>query len=152
MERSLNVREANPDDLDVIVEFIANEAREAEGRSLLRSKLEAGVGAALRDRSIASYWLLVDAADEALGCISVTREWSDWNGAYYWWIQSVYIAPSHRGKGYLGRLLGAVRAAAEKQGCLELRLYVHEKNAAAIRAYEKAGFVGSAYVIMSQSQ
>ena len=112
--------------------------------------LERGIGAALDDPSIARYWLLVDDADVACGCTSVVKEWSDWNAGYYWWIQSMYIAPDHRGQGHLDTLLDAVRGAGQEDGCLELRLYVHKDNAAAVRAYEKADFGETPYRIMSR--
>ena len=146
----MRVRPAGIDDLQSIVGFIAEEAREAEGRSQDTEKLQHGIGAALEDASIAQYWLLVDDLGEACGCTSVVKEWSDWNAGYYWWIQSMYIAPEHRGKGHLDTLLDAVREAGQQQGCLDLRLYVHKDNGAAIRAYEKAGFADTPYQIMSR--
>lgn len=151
MNNDVQVRTASISDLDVIVEFIAEEAREAEGRSLCRKTLESGIDAALKDESIANYWLLIDRYETAIGCTSVIKEWSDWNAGYYWWIQSIYIAPNHRGKGYLNALIDSVARAAREQNCLELRLYVHKGNRAAVRAYEKAGFGNSQYKIMSKS-
>ena len=145
----MRVRPAGIDDLQSIVGFIAEEAREAEGREQGTDTLQRGIGAALEDASIAQYWLLVDDSDKACGCTSVVKEWSDWNAGYYWWIQSMYIAPEHRGQGYLDTLLDAVREAGKQQGCLDLRLYVHKNNDAAIRAYEKAGFADTPYQIMS---
>ena len=146
----MRVRKASPSDLDIIVDFIAEEAREAEGRTLQRETLERGIGAALQDDSIADYWLLVSDIGIACGCTSVVKEWSDWNAGFYWWIQSMYIAPDCRGKGYLNTLLDAVAEAARTRKCLELRLYVHKDNRAAMRAYEKAKFRDSPYLIMSR--
>lgn len=151
MDSDPTVRKAGLDDLEVIVEFIAEEAREAEGRSQDRSTLESAIGQALSDDSLATYWLLVDGSETAIGCTSVTKEWSDWNAGNYWWIQSMYIEPSQRGKGYLGLLIAAVENAARDQNCLELRLYVHKTNHAAMRAYEKVGFGDSQYEIMTRS-
>ncbi|MBR3859526.1 MAG: GNAT family N-acetyltransferase [Bacteroidaceae bacterium] len=31
-----------------------------------------------------------------VGSLMLTREWSDWNNQWYWWIQSVYVTPEHR--------------------------------------------------------
>ena len=146
----MRVREASSKDLDILVSFIAEEAREAEGLGKDRETLARGIGAALQDTSLARYWLLVDDEDTACGCTSVVKEWSDWNAGYYWWIQSMYIAPDYRGNGYLNVLLDAILEAARAQDCLELRLYVHKENGAAIRAYEKAGFGRAPYSIMSR--
>lgn len=147
----MHVRDASIRDLDEIVGFIAEEAREAEGRTQDRQTLERGIAAALQDDSIARYWLLVDESGFACGCASAVREWSDWNAGFYWWIQSMYIAPAHRGKGHMNLLMDCIVSAATDAGCLDLRLYVHSDNKAAIRAYEKAGFSNSAYRIMSRS-
>ena len=85
----MHVREANISDLITIVDFIAEEAMEAEGRTQDRDTLEQGIGAALNDDSVAKYWLLVDDSEIACGCTSVVKEWSDWNAGFYWWIQSI---------------------------------------------------------------
>lgn len=146
----MRVRPALISDLSTIVDFIFEEAIEAEGRTQDRATLERGISTALIDDSFAKYWLLVDDTDEACGCTSVVKEWSDWNAGFYWWIQSMYIAPAHRGQGYLDVLIGAVADAARDERCLELRLYVHNQNKSAIRAYEKVGFTNSPYVIMSK--
>ena len=146
----MRVRKASTSDLDIIVDFIAEEAREAEGRILERETLVVGIGAALQDDSIADYWLLVNDIGTACGCTSVVKEWSDWNAGFYWWIQSMYIAPDCRGKGYLHTLLDAVAEAARTRKCLELRLHVHKDNNAAMRAYERAEFCNSPYLIMSR--
>ena len=61
----------------------------------------------------------------------------------------MYLAPSQRGKGRMSLLLDAVKSEMEQQKGLELRLYVHERNQAAIKAYEKADFVHSQYKIMT---
>jgi ribosomal protein S18 acetylase RimI-like enzyme len=45
-------------------------------------------------------------------------------------------------------LLAAVEQEMEEQNGLELRLYVHEKNKAAIKAYRKSNFRDTNYNIM----
>ena len=146
----MKVRSAELNDLEKLVEFTATEAREAEGHEKDTKKLRNGIKAALADRSIAMYWVLVNEDNQPVGSTSALKEWSDWNAGYYWWIQSMYIRPDYRGKGYLDLLLDAIQLEMKKQNGLELRLYVHENNQAAIRAYEKANFVFSKYRIMIQ--
>ena len=53
-------------------------------------------------------------------------------------------------KGYMDLLLDAIRSEMKEQNGLELRLYVHENNQAAIKAYGKANFTFSKYRIMIQ--
>ena len=144
------VRRATKNDLPHILNFIAQEAVESEGRAADLSKLETGISTALNNQAIAIYWILVDQDSQPVGCTSVVKEWSDWNAGYYWWIQSLYIVPGHRGKGLLNVMMDAVAVDAKADSCLEIRLYVHRDNARAIRAYQKAEFQPSDYQIMSK--
>ena len=148
---NLKVRRAELNDLDELVEFTAAEAREAEGCTKDTKTLVNGIKAALKDRSIAMYWLLINKDNQPVGSASALKEWSDWNAGYYWWIQSMYIRPDYRGKGYMDLLLDAVKSEMKQQNGMELRLYVHENNQAAIRAYRKANFTFSKYRIMIQN-
>jgi GNAT superfamily N-acetyltransferase len=148
----VRVREAELKDLSYLVEFTAEEAREAEDCIKIPDTLEKGIKKALEDDSVAIYWVLVDGMDTPVGSVSALKEWSDWNAGYYWWIQSMYLTPNQRGKGRMALLLDAVKCKMEQQKGLELRLYVHEDNKAAIRAYEKAEFVHSQYKIMTLSK
>ena len=145
----VRVRKAELKDLPFLIEFTAEEAREAESSIKIPDTLEKGIMKALEDSSISQYWVLVDESDRPVGSVSALKEWSDWNAGYYWWIQSMYLAPSQRGKGRMSLLLEVVKEEMEKQEGLELRLYVYEKNQAAIKAYERANFVHSEYKIMT---
>ena len=144
----MNVREAVLGDLPKLVEFTSEEAREAEGSIMAQGNLEKGIRKALEDGSIAMYWVLVNNFGEAIGSISALKEWSDWNAGFYWWIQSMYLVPDQRGKGYIVHLINAVKDEMENQSGLELRLYVHQDNKKAIKAYEKSGFEKLPYEIM----
>ena len=146
------IRKAELKDLHYLVEFTAEEAREAEGSIKIPDTLEKGIRKALEDNSIALYWVLVDESNQPVGSVSALKEWSDWNAGYYWWIQSMYLAPSQRGKGQMPLLLEAVKTEMEQQEGLELRLYVHENNQTAIKAYEKSGFIHTHYKIMTLSE
>ena len=144
----MRVRRATIDDLATLVEFTSREAEEAEGSVKDLERLAMGIKAALEDNSIATYWVLIDQLDHPIGSVSALKEWSDWNAGYYWWIQSMYIVPEQRGQGHMSKLLDAVEKEMKNQNGLELRLYVHQNNDKAIRAYEKASFEKSPYKIM----
>jgi len=150
MFESYRVRRATINDLPHIVNFIIQEAVESEGRAADLSKLENGISTALNNEAIAIYWMLVDQDSQPVGCTSVVKEWSDWNAGYYWWIQSLFVVPEHRGKGLLNVMMDAVAVDAKAASSLEIRLYVHRNNARAIRAYHKAEFQPSDYQIMSK--
>ena len=145
-----NVRKATLADLPTLVDFTSKEAEEAEGVAQDLTRLETGVKAALEDHSLATYWILTDEANAPVGSVSALKEWSDWNAGFYWWIQSLYIVPEQRGKGHLKTLLNTVEAEMRSQKGLELRLYVHQDNKRAIRAYEKTGFEASPSKIMTR--
>ncbi|EOG1500039.1 GNAT family N-acetyltransferase [Vibrio vulnificus] len=144
----MKVRKAVLDDLPYLVNFTAEEAREAEGSIKIPETLEKGILVALRDPSIATYWVLVDENNTPVGSVSAVREWSDWNAGYYWWIQSMFLSKSQRGKGRMSLLLDAVKHEMKEQKGLELRLYVHKDNCTAVRAYQNAHFSKSDYEIM----
>lgn len=84
------VRDATEEDLPALIDMVAAEAREAEGRELDRQVVAAAVTAALRDPSLARTWLLEEGG-ERLGAVAAVREWSDWSNAAYWWIQFAYL-------------------------------------------------------------
>ena len=115
-------------------------------------RLTEGIRAGLADPNKARYWLLVDGeSGDPIGSVSIVREWSDWHAGYYWWIQSMFLLTEHRGEGLMGLLLEAVRTAAREESALEMRLYVHGANRRATRAYCKAGFAPSEYLLMTSS-
>ena len=143
------VRNPNLNDLKYLVEFIAAEANEAEGVHKASDKIINGIKTGLENPSIARYWVLENENQEPVGSVSVVKEWSDWNCGFYWWIQSMYLLPNHRGKGLMNELLQEVKNAAKKEDAIELRLYVHKDNKRAIKAYQKAGFSESDYNMMS---
>ena len=143
------IRKAVIDDIDSLIEFSFEEAKEAEGLTRVPDTLRAGITAALNDSSKAIYWVIADENDKPFGNVSALKEWSDWNDGYYWWIQSMFISTRYRGKGYLKLLINAVESEMKRENGLELRLYVHKDNKVAIRAYEKVGFVISNYDVMT---
>ncbi len=142
------IRRAHLGDLDQLVEFTLSEAIDAEGVSKDREKAREGIRTALEDESVAMYWIAQTNTNETIANISVTKEWSNWHAGYYWWIQSMYIKPEHRGRGLVGMLIQTVKESARQSKALDLRLCVHKDNARAIKAYIKSGFAYSDYRIM----
>jgi GNAT superfamily N-acetyltransferase len=143
------VRKATLEDLELLTQFTLIEAREAEGSSILEEKAGRGIRAGLEDPSISTYWVTECASGQVVGNISVVKEWSNWNSGYYWWIQSLFVIPEHRGKGVLKLLLSEVKKAAKKENAIDIRLYVHKQNERAIKAYKREGFENANYQIMS---
>jgi len=61
----------------------------------------------------------------------------------------MFLRPEYRGIGLMDKLIEAVREAAKKEDAVDIRLYVHNKNERAIKAYRKSGFLDSDYHIMT---
>jgi GNAT superfamily N-acetyltransferase len=143
------VRRASIDDLDTLVSFVTWEAREAEGLQINERIVREGIRAGIEVPDIATYWVLESEDREVVGSVSVVREWSDWNAAYYHWIQSMFIMEEYRGQGLMSLLVDAVRSQARRENGLEVRLYVHKDNMRARKAYQRDGFSEAPYQIMT---
>ena len=146
---NFTARIAHFDDLDTLVSFALHEAEDAEGITLTFDIVRVGIQDALENPDIARYWTLVDSDGNVVGNISVLKEWSNWKAGFYWWIQSVYIRPEHRGRNGLKALMDKVKETAIGENALEIRLYVHQDNHRARRAYQRSGFTEAPYVIMA---
>lgn len=143
-----SVREAGPVDLEQLIAFALAEAVDAEQALFPAASVYRGVEAGLENPALARYWVVETLDGAVVGSISIVREWSNWRAGDYWWVQSLYILPEYRGKGLLKMLLERVRREATAAGALELRLYAHEENIRALKAYRREGFVDAPYRIM----
>ena len=143
------IREAMPEDRDRIVLFNQAMAKETEGRILDRDVLTTGVGAMLADQARGRYFVAEEDGD-IVGQLAVTTEWSDWRNGNVWWIQSVYVARSHRRRGVYRQLHIHVRDMAQAAGVLGLRLYVEHDNETAKSAYASLGMHPSSYVMYEE--
>lgn len=142
------IRPATPADVDVLVAFTIQEAREAEGVEVIEASVRRGVEAAFASPPRATYWVVEDTEHHVVASASIVTEWSDFHGGDYWWVQSVFVRPEHRGRGLVDRLLDHLADAAAEAGALDLRLYAHQSNERALRVYRRCGFVQAPYVMM----
>lgn len=146
---SVTIREATQDDRERIVLFNQALARETEGRILDRRVLDAGVRTMLSEPMRGRY-VIAEQDGEVVGQLAITVEWSDWRNGEIWWIQSVYVAKSHRRRGVYGGLHGHVRELAAASGVAGIRLYVERDNTAARSTYEGLGMHESPYVMYEE--
>lgn len=146
---SLSIRQGTMEDRDRIVLFNQAMAKETEGRILERHVLTKGVQAMLGDPARGRYFVAEDGGD-IIGQLAVTTEWSDWRCGDVWWIQSVYVAKSHRRRGVYRQLHLHVRQMARAAGVPGLRLYVERDNEAAQSAYASLGMQPSSYVMYEE--
>ena len=146
----MNIRLAVPSDVDALVEFNQAMALETEGKRLNTEVLRAGVSAVFGDEKKGFYVVAEDKGTVAAG-LMVTTEWSDWRNGWFWWIQSVYVRPEHRGGGLYGRMYEFVKELAAQAGDIRgFRLYVEKENERAQRVYEKLGMERTYYLMYEE--
>ncbi len=145
---NVSIRDATPDDREIIADFNRRMARETESRDLEPAIIGSGVAALLGDARKGRYWIAtVDG--RVAGQIMVTYEWSDWRNGMLWWIQSVYVHPDFRRMGVFTALYRHVErlARADREAC-GLRLYVEERNTRAQATYRSLGMADPRYNVM----
>ena len=143
----VTVRSAGLPDADTIARFNMALALETENKRLDAAIARRGVEAALQHPDHARYFI-ADLNGAAVGQCMVTFEWSDWRAGLFWWIQSVYVHPNHRGRGVFKQLFEHVRRQArDGVNVCGLRLYVEAHNETAITAYRRLGMTPSGHVV-----
>lgn len=81
---------------------------------------------------------------DIVGMVSLLYSISTACGGKAAWLEDLVIHPDRRGAGLGSALLQAAIALAQQQGCLRITLLTDRSNDAAIRFYQKHGFVQSA--------
>ncbi len=151
MTSKIVVRIAGRGDAPHMVEFNAAMALETEDLALDRATLLAGVQG-LFERPEHGYYLVAEIGGAVVGGLMVTFEWSDWRNGVFWWVQSVYVRPAHRGQGVYRALYGEVRRRAkEHPDVCGLRLYVEKDNRRAQAVYRKLGMEETPYRLYEES-
>ncbi|WP_017539319.1 GNAT family N-acetyltransferase [Nocardiopsis halophila] len=132
MTRRLDARPAPPEGVDVLPD--PDERWHAVADSVGESSTRAqGVLRILGRAPVVGY--AADADGVARGSVTV--------GGGRCGIFTMATAPAERGRGRAGRIMGALLAWAHAKGAREAYLVVEADNAAAVRAYERAGFTGA---------
>ena len=146
----LTITRGNSSDIDAIVRFQADLAMESEGTLLDVDRLTLGVTSAINDEQKGTY-LVARANDTPIGSLMVTREWSDWNNMWYWWIQSVYVMPEYRNQGVYRAMYNTLKDMAQEKGVSQIRLYADKDNVSAQQVYQRLGMHESHYLIFEES-
>lgn len=133
-------------DIDSITQFQVDMALESEGAVLDSDKVLRGVTAAMNDSEKGTY-LVARNEGETVASLMITREWSDWNAEWYWWVQSVYVTPAHRGRGLFRAMYSKVKDMATQKGVSQVRLYVDKTNLSARKVYERVGMQECHYLM-----
>ena len=136
----------NKSDIAAIAQFQVDMALESEGTVLDSDKVLRGVTAAMNDSEKGTY-LVARNEGETVASLMITREWSDWNAEWYWWVQSVYVKPAHRGRGLFRAMYFKVKDMATQKGVSQVRLYVERTNLSARQVYERVGMQECHYLM-----
>jgi ribosomal protein S18 acetylase RimI-like enzyme len=148
----MNIRLAEKSDIGALVEFNQAMALETEVKSLDAEVLSAGVAAVFEDAG-KGFYVVADNDGRIAGGLLVTFEWSDWRNGWFWYVQSVYILPEHRGRSIYRGLYEFVKAlAAERGNVCGFRLYVEQENERAQRVYERLGMSRTYYLMYEEEK
>jgi ribosomal protein S18 acetylase RimI-like enzyme len=146
----MNIRLAEKNDHQALVEFNQAMAYETEGKTLDTQILQSGVEAVFHDEK-KGFYVVAEDDGQIVGGLMITFEWSDWRDNWFWWIQSVYILPEYRGRGIYRLLYEFVKEAArEKRDVCGFRLYVEKENTRAQAVYEKLGMEETYYLMYEE--
>ena len=146
----LTITRGETSDIDAIVRFQADMAMESEGIMLDMCRLTSGVTSAMKDESKGTY-LVARANGTPIGSLMLTREWSDWNNQWYWWIQSVYVMPEYRKKGVYKAMYATLKDMAQENGVSQIRLYADRTNLSAQQVYQRLGMRESHYLMFEET-
>ena len=137
-------------DIDSITQFQVDMALESEGAMLDHDKVLRGVTAAMNDSAKGSY-LVARKGSEVVASLMITREWSDWNAEWYWWVQSVYVKPEYRKHGVYRAMYAALKEEAKANNVSQIRLYVDKTNFSAQKGYHQLGMKESHYLMFEEN-
>ncbi len=141
----MKIRIALPEDAEKIAANNVLLAEESEGKKIEYGITLKGVKEVLNDRN-KGFYIVAEENHELIGQAMITYEWSDWRAKPIWWLQSLYVKKEWRRKGVMKAIMKEVIKMAKGEVAI-LRLYVHENNKNAIKAYEKTGMRRAPYLI-----
>lgn len=136
------VRTATLQDTEIIAEYNMRMASETESVQLDKATVLEGVKTAVSNPSYGLYYL-VEIDHQVVGQLRAEYQWLPFHGRFEHWIQSVYIHPEHRRRGYYRMLYNHTRTEALKQGAQGIKLYADFHNQRAKNTYRNLGMTES---------
>lgn len=133
------IRKAVISDLETIVKFNYNLAKETEGKELILDVVTKGVKSILEDASKGQYYVY-EIDNKVVGQIMYTYEWSDWRNGMFLWIQSVYVDNVYRRQGIYKKMYSYIKNMCDNDNeIIGIRLYVEKENLNAKTTYRSLG-------------
>ena len=148
-----NIRVANKEDhAQQITNNNCAMALETENRILDKASAKFGVSRVFDNKEL-GFYLVAESKSGVIASLMITYEWSDWRNALFWWIQSVYVVPSHRQKGIYKKMYErawSMSRQSEVPVC-GFRLNAESNNITAHKAYINCGMEKCNYVMFEES-
>ena len=134
------IREIRPEDVPAAVALVhdlAEYERAAPDCALTVEQLHA----ALFTPAPALFGHVAEDTGEVVGCALWFRNFSTWRGVHGIYIEDLYVAPEHRGRGHGRALLAALAAVCVDLGYARLEWSVLDWNTPSIAFYRELGAV-----------
>ncbi len=149
---TINIRLAELSDAKEIANFNQIMAKETEGKVLQPDVILAGVNTLLKDPS-QGFYIVAELDSNVVGCLMITREWSDWRNGVFWWIQSVFVQKEYRRRGIYRRMYEFIKKLAnDEEDVCGFRLYVEQDNTIAQETYSALGMTQLPYLMFEESK
>jgi ribosomal protein S18 acetylase RimI-like enzyme len=134
----VRIERARTADLTAVVDLLAEQFRE-HGISLPLQELSGAVLGLLSDAARGAVLLAYD--PEPIGLAVLAYTWTLEHGGLAAWLDELFVAPEHRGRGVGRALLRRALEVGEERGCHAVDLEVDSEHARAERLYRREGFV-----------
>jgi len=135
----VKLKKATFSDIDLLVSFQYELAKETENLLLDKKILKQGISNLLEDDAKGMYWV-AEIESQKIGCVMIQKEWSDWRNGTVFWIHSVYVDKIYRKKGVFRSMYSFFQEMVRNDNSLKgLRLYVDKTNKNAIKTYAAMG-------------
>ncbi|MDJ0728416.1 MAG: GNAT family N-acetyltransferase [Crocosphaera sp.] len=147
---TISIRLAQLSDAREIASFNQAMAKETEGKVLQPDLILAGVNTLLNNPS-QGFYVVAEVDSKVVGCLMITREWSDWRNGVFWWIQSVFVEKEYRRRGIYRSMYEFIKElASNKDDVCGFRLYVEQDNSIAQETYSALGMTPLPYLMFEE--
>lgn len=135
----MDIREATGVDRRAVVALLTAQFEE-HGIETPQAELEAAVTGVEADPARGTFLLAVSPAG-AIGLAYLSYCWTLEHGGRVAWLEELYVAPAHRGRGIGSALLERALDVARARACRAVDLEVARERIRAARLYDRRGFV-----------
>ena len=142
---TIQIREAQPNDIASIAKFQVEMAWETERYKLEIETVTKGVSKVFECKSLGNYYV-AQVNEKVVASLLTTFEWSDWRNGTVLWIQSVYVKKEFRKQGiYANMYKHILDMVSQDTSLCGIRLYVDKTNTLAQEVYKNLGMNGEHY-------